>query len=217
MGEVIGRTTKDIIDRKLSNNERDRVDFVACFAGLKIKKALESGSRLRDDNFFQKIHERIDAEEIFEGLLIKSKSTYQEKKLPFIANIFVNAAFKEISPEEIHHILNLTDQISYPQLILINVIGSEVAKNHDHNKISDRNIDNKVYSITYYDLIDLQTKGLIQDIYNYGDLAVTGDKTIEIKDCILTKLGEITMDLMSLNEIPEEEIKAYIKKNVTKI
>lgn len=81
IGGVLTKILSDIADRILSKREKMRVGATAAFALEKIKSYLDAGLRLRDDGFFQgKEGNRADAEEIFEGVLLKAKNEHEEKK-----------------------------------------------------------------------------------------------------------------------------------------
>lgn len=61
----------------------------------KVKQHIADGKEPRKDGFFEsKIDNKPKAEEIFEGILIKSQLQYQEKKIRILSNIFANAAFR---------------------------------------------------------------------------------------------------------------------------
>jgi hypothetical protein len=61
-----------------------------------------SGEQLRDDGFFDARGAlRLDAEELLEGVLRRSASTYEERKLPLLARLYSTVAHdKTISPSE---------------------------------------------------------------------------------------------------------------------
>ena len=93
-GVIISKSLSDITDRLLSNREKMRVGATATFALTKIKSRLDSGDKLRNDGFFEeKEGGRPDAEEIFEGVLLKAKNEHEEKKAKILGNIFANIAF----------------------------------------------------------------------------------------------------------------------------
>ncbi len=76
-GAVITGVVKvlgDISHRSLSSREEIRVGTAAFVAIEKIRTKLEVGEKPRDDDFFQERESdsRSDAEEIFEGALLKS-------------------------------------------------------------------------------------------------------------------------------------------------
>ncbi|MBE9234376.1 hypothetical protein IQ231_22710, partial [Cuspidothrix issatschenkoi LEGE 03284] len=88
------------------------------------KQHISDGKEPRKDGFFEsKIDNKSKAEEIFEGILIKSQLQYEEKKIRILSNIFANAAFREdISVEELHHLIRIVDELTYRELCILSLI-----------------------------------------------------------------------------------------------
>jgi hypothetical protein len=112
---------QDFANRQLSSWEEQRVAAAARFAIERILKRQERGHQLRNDGFFIKPkHERSPANQIFEGVLLKSKSEHEDKKVKLLGNFFANIAFMpEISPPEANHLLKVADGLTYRQLCLL--------------------------------------------------------------------------------------------------
>ncbi len=73
LGVVIPKGLSDMTDRFLSSREKTRVGATAAFALAKIKMYRDSGKEPRNDGFFEDKGEgRTDADEIFEGVLLKA-------------------------------------------------------------------------------------------------------------------------------------------------
>ncbi len=125
LGVVITKTTKalltDFANRHLSHREEMRVGAVAALVIDGLRNRLEQGQQPRDDGFFTvSFSGRSKAEEIFEGVLQKSKNEFEEKKIKYYANIFENAAFDEkFTPETLSHILAIAERLTYRQLCLL--------------------------------------------------------------------------------------------------
>ena len=116
-----------LIDREntnLSEKEQLRVDDSLVFALLKIRENLNNGLNIRQDDFFStNVNFQSKAEEIFEGVITKNKIQYQEKKIKFIGNIYANAAFRDdTSVEELHHILEIADRLTYREICILALI-----------------------------------------------------------------------------------------------
>lgn len=111
----------DFANRHLSHREQMRVGAVAAFVIDGLRKRLEEGWRIRNDDFFTlSISGRSTADEIFEGVLQKAKNEHREKKLKYYGNIFIAAAFDEnFTPETINHILTVAGPLTYRQLCLL--------------------------------------------------------------------------------------------------
>jgi hypothetical protein len=95
----------DASERLLSERERMRMGGVMLYSADKIRKKLAAGSQPRDDGFFEKpskthpacaelpFVDRPAAQEILEGILLVAQREYEEKKLPFLGNLYANIAF----------------------------------------------------------------------------------------------------------------------------
>lgn len=114
----------EISNRLLSKRETKRVTTVMELAKQKIQSNLTDGKKLRDDEFFDKDNDRSTAEEILEGTLFAAQKEYEERKLPYVANLYANIAFdKEINREMADKLIKLSVDLTYRQLIIINVLG----------------------------------------------------------------------------------------------
>ncbi len=81
------------MDRWLTPKEVKRVGTSSEYIINQINNRLNQGDNLNTGLFENKADEISDAEELFEGVLLKCKNQYQEKKLKYISNIFVSSAF----------------------------------------------------------------------------------------------------------------------------
>lgn len=82
LGVVVTSGLKEVSARFLSNREERRIGYSAVLAVSNIENRLKQGDKLRADNFFEnRIYNRSKAEELFEGVLLKCKTEYEEKKL----------------------------------------------------------------------------------------------------------------------------------------
>jgi hypothetical protein len=131
-GAYVGAALGPLIVRLFNNSLSDTYDAFTGKAGLiragssavhaiiEIEKKLKNGQALREDGFFETNVNHSKAKEIFEGVLIKSRDAYEEKKIKYIANIFVRGAFDDsYSAEELHYMLKLAENLTYEQFLLL--------------------------------------------------------------------------------------------------
>jgi hypothetical protein len=120
---VITRVSKEFANRFLSSRETQRIGKGISLIEEKILINLQVERPLREDDFFElDLEGRSEAEEILESVLIKCKNEPQEKKLPYVANIFANTAFREdISASDAHYLLQISEELTYRQLCLISL------------------------------------------------------------------------------------------------
>ena len=212
-GVLISKTLNELMERFLSHNEQSRVISSAEHSINIIKKRIDAGDKIREDDFFDTTNNRSKAEEIFEGTLIKSKNQYQEKKIPYISNIFANSVFSEkIKSEDINQILDTTEKFTYRKICVI--------------KFCKDNIDIGFSSIRdsdYRDNYDLDQSFelplLLQDfmdLYNLGIISRSdGTTMLDISDVhpkimSLTSIGQIYFELLGAQDIPPDDYQKII-------
>ena len=111
----------EIQDRGLGPRERLRAGAAAAVAADHIQNRLERGDQPREDGFFEaKAGARSGAEELAEGVLLKSRDSYQEKKVQYLGYFLANAVFhSELSSERANFFLGLFDHLTFRQLCLL--------------------------------------------------------------------------------------------------
>jgi len=208
-GVVIARSLSDIVDRVLSTREKIRVGATATFALEGIKSRLDSGDELRNDGFFEKKEKaRSDAEEIFEGVLLKAKNEHEEKKAKILGNIFANIAFyPSITIGQANHALKIAETLTYRQMCLLSLITVT-----EGIELSDENFGRRKK-------IPYETMSLLQEMYElYNDLGLITPKDSKVvlirgwwgmspRKFDLTPIGERYYQLMGIEKgIPDEDI-----------
>lgn len=217
MGVVLAKglgVITDVARRTLSEREGVRVGATAAFAITKIEQNLKAGNALRNDDFFvSKAKRRSDAEEIFEGVLLKSKNEHEEKKARLLANIFANVAFlPAVSAGEANHILQIAGTMTYRQMCTLALL----QRRHAVPEIQLRDDPYRGWQgeITFETISVLQ--GIFQ-LYNFG-LVACRNKDQEGYEALLgwtdaapdrmivTAIGERYCLVMGLNDVPHEDI-----------
>lgn len=211
VGVIISKGLSDITNRFLSNREKVRVGATAAFAITKIKSRLDAGDKLRNDGFFEKKEKaRSDAEEIFEGVLLKAKNEHEEKKTKIIGNIFANTAFyPAISVGQVNHVLRIAENLTYRAMCILSLIKRQ--DELDGIKLSEGNY-RRLKKIPY------ETISLLQEtyeLYNLGLIVAKNPDVVLIPDWTgmspktlrLTPIGERYYQVMGLDDIPEEDIR----------
>jgi hypothetical protein len=228
---VLKQVFFDVANRRLSEREEIRIGTSAYFAVTKIQARLDSGEKPREDGFFSRENQyaRSDADEIFEGTLLKSKNEHQEKKIRFIANIFSNTTFhSEINSSEANHILQVAENMTYRQMCLlalferkaeindIRLATKDATKDDDEDSsiIKDISLLQEIFQLYNLGLVaqllvesknsDEFTGGYITNEKNY--LLLDGYDTVSPVDIVLKDLGKRYFNVMSLSEIPYEDV-----------
>lgn len=114
----------DFVTRELSRKERARVGAGFAFAYAKIRQNFKEGLNPRDDGFFDRDYtERFSAEQILEGVLLKCRDAYEEKKCRYISYIYANVAFMpNVSVAAATHLLQWAERLTYRQLCVIALV-----------------------------------------------------------------------------------------------
>src|SRR5207245_7578611 len=104
-----------------SPREKVRAGAVLAIAAEEINQRIENGERVRSDGFFdEKPSSRSDAEEVAEGVLLKSQREPEEKKIPYMAHLLSSVAFDpEISAQMAHQITKAAEQLTYRQFCIL--------------------------------------------------------------------------------------------------
>lgn len=203
-GQVIGHVTKsvvtDIANRTMSHYERKRVGIAAVRTLKAIDERLEAGELLRNDASFNEANsdERSAAEELFEGVLLKCKSEYEEKKTFYIQNIFVNIAFNsEISPDAAYSLLSIVDRLTYRQICLLALLGRfeeyKIEPSIIRNNLRVMSNNNTPAMFLIQEFNDLESYGFFDELM--------GDDT-----AYLSRMGQIAFKLLGLESVPTEDL-----------
>lgn len=115
------RVVRDFADRLLSPGQRRRASEVVLLVGERIRARQNAGDELRDDGFFTVGPKgRPPAEELAEAVLLAAQGEHEERKLPFLANLFANIAFdKRVDRATGNQLVRLAERLSYRQVCLL--------------------------------------------------------------------------------------------------
>lgn len=198
---VLQPVVEDFASRALSTKERDRVDRTYSEIIDKIGKRLESGAVPRTDDYWSPNVEGVsNATVLLEGVLIKARDEYEEKKRRYFPNLCANMCFAEHLPyERLNTILKLFEQLTYRQLQILAYIkrnGKIITKNWEsHIKVVDA-------AYKYYDIYCE-----VFNLYNINLLRQPRPGwSSSTNDLDLTPLGEDLVLLTELYSMPDEEI-----------
>ena len=198
----------EIAERMLSPREKTRVGAAEYLVLLGIRDNLEKGLQIRQDDFFDNyLINRSKAEELFEGIIIKCKNEYEENKIIYISNIYINVAFDStINPNNVNQILNTVEKLSYRQLTMIALVGQ-----NKENQLLLRKDDYRGELIK----INNELEFLLQDfviVNSYGLIErYDNTKILDVSDIIpggmtLTSIGETYYNLLELSSLSTDDL-----------
>jgi hypothetical protein len=207
-GTLIKYSLEEFMDRWLTPKEVKRIGTSTEYIIKQINNRLNQGENLNTGLFERKASEISDAEELFEGVLLKCKNQYQEKKLKYMSNIFVSSAFDpNISSIMANQILTVAEGLTYRKLCVLAFYG-----------IKDEGCDTTDLMIEPYSwyknkqfLPELEVlKQNIFELMNQG--LITNDNTVTFSSddilpgkYMLTDIGQIYFKALGLSEIDRHE------------
>ncbi len=130
-GRVLSHIGAELKMKLIGPREIVRVGAAAAFAGKYIADGLSAGTTLRDDGFFDdKIGERASAEAVLEGVLLKARDSYEEKKLEMLGVLYANIAFHpEVSSAYAYLLIKLIGELTYRQLVIMEILYEQTRDN----------------------------------------------------------------------------------------
>jgi hypothetical protein len=213
LGVVITKCLANIAGKVLTSRERTRIGTTAAFAISRIKERIDCGNVPRQDAFFSEPNSWLsDGEQIFEGVLLKARDEYEEKKLEFMGYFFANLAFSEnISAQAASHLLKQFERLTYRQLCILALLSEKGTFNVEClRRNSHENPELEVLKREEMDLhsSDLGTFGLVQGVGSWHDkLSTLGQALVQLAQ--LDKVS--TADIEALEALLNECSKAPVK------
>ncbi len=199
---------KEFISRQLSNRQEVRISASTAYLLIGIKNRIDNGESVRTDIFLPQDGERSSVQELFEGVLIKCKEEYQEKKIQYITKIFEKTIFDQtISLDTANQILSIAEKYTYRKICIISFFNRK-------NEFDTFLLMQEPYSSYNNASYTLQLEILKQDIFeltNDGILDKNNVATFTKEDIIpfeykLTTIGETIFVMMDLHLIARSEI-----------
>lgn len=217
---IIGmlKVVTDVANRRLSSREEMRVGVGAVHSLARIHRRLEAGEVVQNQSLTQtRGTNRPTGEELFEGVLLTCRSTFEEKKLPFIANILANAPFMDVSPETVHFVIRLSERLTYQEFCVAALVGRKRELEFDTSLLQSSEHLSSDQLTGKEPTSDLQRrKGeVLRAIHaiggNYPGMLHGGDEESGFGIYKFTSLGETVFHLMGLAEVPMEDLEPIVE------
>ena len=195
----------DFVQRHLSHRERVRVGAVIQLAAAHIAEAIAAGRSVREDDFFRADEgRRPQSAEIVEGVLQAAQREYEERKLPYFANLLAEIALRpDVDGGAANLYIRAANSVSYRQLQLLSLFARSQIFQLPPGNYRERPLwsGDPVVPILS-EIFDLLTRQFAQvpGSYTLGLLDVTPS---QIK---LIGTGSQLVELMLLETIPPEEL-----------
>lgn len=205
---------EDFCNRQLSIDEKRRVAAELILIKIKIEDMHNQGKSVRTDGFFDgSITDRSSAAEIFEGITLIAQKEYEQKKLPFFANLVANICFNpNIDRGNANLLLRLAEQLSYRQLCILSLFGlSDKPPELPMDSYSDGEFDNEGIASKRHDLLEeafeLHTRSLVARSDNTAILDIY---YIAPGIMQLIGTGRNLYELMELRDIPRSDVEELV-------
>lgn len=219
INEVFKYIGAEMYDRKLSMGDKEfvRIGAAVTYSLDRIRKNIDNGQPPRTDNFFKNTNpgERSTAEEILEGTLIKAKVCYEEKKIPFIGNIYGNLPFYSfVDSKMAYQIINLAEKLTYRQLCIIAMIKKIQNYQLSHEDYRGRNqVINVNVAFLLQEIVELMDLNLGHCIQknNRESEVIFGLTDIAPGRLRVNPLGNTIFYLMNLEDIAESDIEEIVR------
>lgn len=182
---VCMKELSDYEHRQQSERERARSAAALIYAFREVEQRLNAGQQIRDDDFFRlRTGCSVDAQTVVEGVLVKSKQQYEERKIQLIGNLLAAISFDEtISADDACWYLNIIDSLNYQSLLILAALSENQL--NTQNDVS-MEIIYKRDNVVLLQISHLRNIGLIEQESGF------------VRDISLSKVGKILVSSMKL-------------------
>jgi hypothetical protein len=207
--------------RWLDPREEVRVGGAFALAAAEVARRIEAGEALRSDGFFDASagRDRSPGEEVLEGVLKAAADAHEERKVPYLANLYAEVAFRDdISLPYANALIRLATRCTWRQLVVLAFLDLDPP---DFPAQRNRILDPGVAAVSepcdaiWSDFDALGYDGVIgvkQEDRSVAHIAaVLGGGSFQAMDrsrIVPTTAGTDLIELMRLREVPEAELAA---------
>lgn len=197
---------KEIKERQLSKSENKKIGTVYSCAIDVINRKLSMGDSLREDDFYlDSVDQRSSAEEILEATLFAAQRECEEKKLPYMANLYANINFEpSIDRQVANQLLKIASELTYRQLVIIAVI-----KAYEIEHITEPSR----LDTSFKGLKGLQSVSIASEIFDLYSRSMLFSKTAILDAAGFTPsllevrgIGEALFELMELLPLANDDV-----------
>jgi hypothetical protein len=196
VGATIAAVLRDFAGRALSAREQTRIGATRNYAAGRISARIMRGDLIRADGFFDAQPDgRTPGVALLEGVLLRARDEFEEKKLLHLAALYANIAFvTDVSPSTAHLLLKSIDRMSYRQMAIVALVGGR--EWYDLEKMQRPDYDDPEMDALKRELMDLHSNDL-------GTMGLLRPKNPYFK-AMLSPLGRAMFELAALDEIPAQ-------------
>jgi hypothetical protein len=214
VSEVFREVGAEIQQRVMSARQQARVGEAYMVIGDEINARLKAGEVLREDGFFKpESPEESDAGELLEGTLLQAANSYEERKVPYLANFYAALPFREdVSTGRAAFFLRLIERLTYGQIVMLALFGGREEQQLIYRLPKLLASDEPNDPMRLYELDDLASMGLVGYRAKGGDVvpfsATLGggnSAAIKVSKVFPSEQGLLLYELMGLSAVPQSE------------
>ncbi len=212
LGAIITPIASNVLKRYLTSREKSRIQKVVDLANKRFEENIDKGAGMRKDL------DKKQFQELTEGLLLKAKDMYEEKKIPLVANLLAATPFTNTPLVNMNQTLIYAEQLSYRQLCLIAIIGNGWGEkigltNKPLSKQDKSKHYDEIVEGVYSDLNHLVVLGLVGQVFTKGAGPAIASGMYQIAPAYLDLLypGRLLYNGMVLGMLSAEELDPLIK------
>lgn len=211
-GTVITPVIEYLAKRMFSPKELERMELVQ-----------KLGKKIYDENIRKGCKSREDITEeqftqLAEGILLTSREAYEEKKIPFLANLIATVPFTSTPIENMMQTLHEAERLSYRQLCLLAIIDrNEYGEGIDLSNLpfikEEKKHHNEFAEGIYQDLNLMVVDGIIAMIVSHeaGPMMSSGVNFIVPSKLNLLYPGVLLVNGLGLSGVQDDELSPIIK------
>lgn len=203
----------ELRQRVLGPREEVRVGGAYAIALARIDERIHEGEPLRPGFAEEQSKRRSVAEELLEGTLLMAARSYEERKIPLLGRMYASLAMTwDITTGYAHFLLRLADRLTYRQLVMLAIVGSEARERLALlDKLVEGRISGSVFGVTQ-ELDELDAVGCLGvegGKVGVGSLAEMTEfgtfSGVPLSDLALRPNGHMLFKLMELQHVPDSD------------
>lgn len=215
MGAALGSTVESALSeashRVMSRRQKARVGAVVAIARDELISRVGRGDVLRTDDFLrERIDGRSPADEVIEHVIQVAQTTFEERKLPYIAALLASiATSSDVDEATAHWAINAIDSLSWHKLVALAAVGrTEQAELPAVDPAGSPAapfawpVQRAFFELFNTDQMVTEAEELEEGLFNVG--------TPRINEMKLSHAGELIFQLAGLDSLPDKEITSLL-------
>ncbi len=156
LGSAFASILSDVLEKSLSDKSKSRVQEVYEISKDLITSKLNSGSVPSSNKSLD------DLKVLLEGTLLTARDSYEERKVPLLANLNSNATFTNTPIENLIETLKLAESLSFRKLCIISVVGKKLSLSKlPFKEKYKRKAATETVTGVYFDILSLSRDGIL--------------------------------------------------------